>query len=165
MKTPNTADALEGREANLDRPGPDLGAPLPRPPSMVCVCSNDAVWAELLAQNLAARGIRTVQCSLGNMKPQIAALDDDSWVVVDGGWPMHELQNSVADLNPALREANVTTVMVVDELVGPHLLSAFEPDNVIKRTPDMRILVRNLLSVFHVPSPDGALPASSGVQE
>lgn len=134
-------------------------APVDHLPSMLCVSSNDSVWAELLAHNLSARGLNTVQCSLSYLKHQIAALDDDSWVIIDGGWPMSELQNSADDLNQVLSRARISTVIVVDELVGPHLLAALEPDAVIKRAPDMRILVRNLLSLFQSPSHGRVLPA------
>lgn len=143
-----------GEDSESGDPSPASSNRVNYLPSTICVCSNDVVWAELLAQNLGMRGLDTVKCSLSDLKNQVASLTGGSWVVVDGGWPMLELQNSANDLNPVLKRSNVTTVMIVDELVGPHTVDAFEPDAVIKRTPDMRILVRKLLSLFQSRSRD-----------
>ncbi len=128
-------------------------------PPVVCVASNDDIWATLLAQNLAARGASTIQCDLRSLKHQIPSIADGSWIVVDGGWPMIELQGAIEDLNATLNQAQVSSVMVVDELVGPHPLSSFKPDKVVKRTPDMRVLVRELLTIFRSPSPGQPEPA------
>lgn len=122
-------------------------------PPTICVASNDDVWANLLAQNLAARGASTVQTDLRNLNHQIASIADGSWIVIDGGWPMLELQRAIEDLNAILSQFRVNTVMVVDELVGPHPLSSFNPDRIVRRTPDMRVLVRELLSVFNSSAP------------
>lgn len=122
-------------------------------PPIICVASNDDVWANLLAQNLTARGAFTVQTDLRNLNHQIASIADDSWIVIDGGWPMLELQSAIEDLNAILRQFRVNTVMVVDELVGPHPLSSFKPDRIVRRTPDMPVLVRELLSVFNLSAP------------
>lgn len=117
-------------------------------PPAICVASNDSVWATLLTQNLAARGASATQCDLGGLQLQIPSMADGSWVVVDGGWPMIELQSAIKDLNTQLRENQVRSVIVVDELVGGHPLSSFKPDHVVNRTPDMRVLVRELLAIF-----------------
>lgn len=127
-------------------------------PSMVCICSDDAVWADLLAQNLIARGVSTVRCTLRTLMQSIDSLEPCSWVIVDGGWPMLELEKSASDLSVAFREAGVSTVMMIDELVGGHMLAAFDSDTTISRTPDMRVLVRRLLSLFQAPSSGGKAP-------
>ncbi len=129
------------------------------PPLLICVASNDYVWADLLAQNLAARGATTIQCDLGNLKAQIKLLTDGSWIVVDGGWPMLELQGASEDLNDVLRQSKVRSVMVVDELVGAHPVSSFRPDKVVDRTPNMPVLARELLSIFNSPSSNQPEPA------
>jgi hypothetical protein len=125
----------------------------------VCVCSNDAVWAELLVQNLNARGVHTVQCDVRNLELRVRELGEGSWVVVDGGWPMHELRESIAFLNPLLRNSSASSVVVVDELVGSHPLTGFKPDLFLRRTPDMRVFVRSLLSAFEQRMPGNVLPA------
>lgn len=117
-------------------------------PPVICVASNDDIWASLLAQNLAARGVSTIQCDLSDLKLQVSSIADHSWVVIDGGWPMVELEDAVEDLNTVLGQCHVKSVMVVDELVGPHPLASFQPNRVVNRTPDMRVLVRELLSIF-----------------
>ncbi len=86
-------------------------------------------------------------------------MTENSWVVVDGGWPMLELQNACLGINEALGRSGARTVMVVDELVGPHPLPSFEPDKILNRSPDMRVLVRDLLTLFSTYSPDSAKPA------
>lgn len=129
-------------------------------PAVICVASNDEVWANLLAQNLTARGATTIQCDLRSLTIQITSIADGAWVVIDGGWPMVELQGAIEDLNATISQCHVRTVMVVDELVGPHPLSSFKPDRFVKRTPDMRVLVRELISIFQAPSPGEPEPAS-----
>ena len=99
LETQSSGNPSVGRESESGRPDDDLRHAAGQLPSTVCVGSNDAVWAELLAQNLTARGFSTVKCSLRNLEQQIPTLREDSWIVVDGGWPMLELQNSADDLN------------------------------------------------------------------
>jgi hypothetical protein len=103
--------------------------------------------------------LRVVQCNLRDLKCRIDSLGKGSWIVVDGGWPMLELQELITDLNQLLRESHARTVVAVDELIGPHPLDAFESDTVIKRTSDMRILVQDLISLFESYLPGSVRPA------
>lgn len=117
-------------------------------PPVICVASNDGVWANLLAQNLAARGASTIQCDVHGLRRQVSSIADGSWIVIDGGWPLVELQSAIEELKAVLDSPRVNSVMVVDKLIGLHQLESFKPDMTINRTPDMRVLVRDLLSVF-----------------
>ncbi len=106
------------------------------------------MWAGLLSQNLTVRGASTTQCELINLTCCVSSMSEGSWLVLDGGWPVGELQVALDGISGTLRERKIRAVVVVDDLVGPHSLPEFRPDYVVNRAPDMRILVRDLLSVF-----------------
>ncbi len=150
--------ASQEPESELTRLAEPGFPPLPT----VCVGSDDELWAELVAQNLSARGVPAFSCGISRLTGRIDSMADGSWVIVDGGWPMLELQNLVDDLNPMLSQPRINSVMVADDLLGPHPLDAFRPDTVIRRTPDMRVFVRDLLSLFHSPMFGSPFP---GMQE
>jgi len=120
----------------------------------VCVASNDPVWAQLLSQNLTARGATAVQCTMDEVKQWASAIESGSWVIVDGGWPDSGLHEATSGLDAAIRSSGARTVMVVDRLVEAIAEPAFSPDRVVNRTPDMRVLVRDLLSAFASGLPD-----------
>lgn len=119
-----------------------------RPNASVCIASSDPVWSGLRSQHLSARGWSSSVCLIPDLPRCIEALNELDWVIIDGGWPTVALQDSLDSLAPRLTATQVKTVMIVDDLIGSWSFSAITADKVIRRSSDMRVLVRELLALF-----------------
>ena len=117
-------------------------------PPYVCVGTNDEVWGRLLVRNLVARNISATCSNFKELKNQLSASPAPVWVVVDGAWPVEDLRSTISDITSHIDSSESRSVLVTDELLGRHPIGDFTPDSSIGRSADMRVLVRNLLSVI-----------------
>ena len=114
----------------------------------VFVISHDAVWARLVAKNLAARGVDVRRClpeDTGSLK---SSNGSGGWMVIDTEDQSPEFREFVSGIREELRKTSVKTLAVVDSMAGHAQLVDMDADAVVSRTADMRVLVRKLLHAF-----------------
>lgn len=114
----------------------------------VFVISHDAVWARLVAQNLAARGVNVRRCLPDEINSLVAEGRTGGWLVVDTEDQSSEFRELLGGVTQVLRKASVKTLAVVDSMAGHAQLVDIDADAIVSRTADMRVLVRKLLCVF-----------------
>ena len=133
-------------QGNLNSPG--YGANSGDAPQTVFVISHDAVWARLVAKNLAARGMDVRRCLPGDVSSFTSDSGNGGWLIVDTEGQTSEFREFVSSVKQVLRKASVKTLAVVDSMAGHAQLVDIDADAVVSRTADMRVLVRKFLHAF-----------------
>jgi hypothetical protein len=117
-------------------------------PIVAAVVSSDPVWARLLALNLSARGIAARDHSGADLQSALGELPKGGWLIFDTDGLHNDdvvtWQSVAADMG----DVDVSAALVVDYGLRRLAPSETWPDVVIERSPDMRVMVRKLMSAF-----------------
>ena len=128
-------------ERRESHPG-DPGLASTRLNTVAMVVSSDDVWAKLLSLNLSARGVSTVEFPLAGGGNDEGPAHAATWLIVDSETDSQSWR-SLVDASKDLHLA-----IAVDSEMGSVDFAGVEPDAVIEKSADMRIMTRDLLAAI-----------------
>jgi len=112
------------------------------------IFSDDQVWAWLCAQHIAARG---AMAETDRLQPGAALKIHDissSWLIVDFDTYSRGAEETLLTAYETIRPFSKRTVIVIAKGWPRAARQLLPSDEVVIRHPDMRILVRNMLSAL-----------------
>ena len=114
----------------------------------VTVISNDSVWAQLLVANLTARGISATRNSIGGLTGDWFPAATGGWVVIDVDDAPSSWVRAVCGALAKIRTSGTPTVAAIGGLDDLSNLTDADIDARVRKSPDMRVLIRRLLKVM-----------------